>query len=557
MKNKIDNVVIVAGGLNTRMKDLSVFPKILFPMPDYSSILTYDIETFEDKKVYLVINEKYYDMVVNYVDRNNLKLADIIKSTNTDGSANTLKEVKDKLPKKNTLLVWSDLIIESFGILESLLKLTEKDHVIFTQAGEYRFKAFDAKDYKGDRVGIKPIVKPDPDASFAECGNVPGIYFYKEKPDLESIPEDFHNYDYLEYVADFFGYDAETCAVGSNLIEFRDKEKFKEYYTKEREEISIPRFFNTIEIDREKKTLKKTCKNKEYTHLILKEANWYGNVKKIGFKGIPDVKDSSSKFEDDESGKATYASISMELLDGYMTASEYARDHSQKEIKAMVEKIIARAEELHATKKPVEFIDVQEDYEEEFINKVIRRCDSIKHMLINYDRDKLLRLLKKACDILYHKKCKVGFMPNTSYSLIHGDLNGSNVMYNPESGDVKFIDPRGYFGMTKVYGPEDYDFAKILYFISGYDSFNKGKAIYNDWKFEEVLDTWNIPHKLMWWDYWVILGIIWIALAQYIGQDIMKANLAYEHGMKILEEELENSENEEELENSENQGHIE
>jgi hypothetical protein len=52
----------------------------------------------------------------------------------------------------------------------------------------------------------------------------------------------------------------------------------------------------------------------------------------------------------------------------------------------------------------------------------------------------------------------------------------------------------------------------------------------------------------MWWNYWIILGIIWIALAQYIGQDIMKANLAYEHGMKILEEELENSEN---------QGHIE
>jgi len=538
MKNQIENVVIVAGGLNTRMEDLSVFPKILFPLQESSSILAHDIEQFEGKKVYLVINEKYYDMVVNYCLRNSLELEAIIEASNTDGSANTLKEISDKLPDKNTLLVWSDLIMEHFPMLESLAKLTDKEHVIFTQSGLYRFEAVEENDHH--RVAIYPIAPPKPEDEFTVCGNVPGIYFYKNLPDFSKIPENYHNYDYLEFIAEFYSEETELCAVGTNLIEFRDKEKFKEYYTKETREASIPRFFNSIEIDRENKTLTKSCQNPEYTHLIKKEKEWYNKVDRGGFEGVPKIFDIP-----EEEGKA---SIKMELLDGYMTASEYAKGRSKEEIKKMVEKIIDRAEELHATKIPVEFLDVQEDYEEEFINKVIRRCDSIKHMLINYDRDKLERLLTKACSALYHEKCEIGMMPNTTYSLIHGDLNGSNVMYNPSTGDVKFIDPRGYFGHTKIFGPEDYDFAKILYFISGYDTFNKGRAIYNDWEFKPLLDPIDIPRKLMWWYDWIILGIIWIALAQYIGQDIMKANLAYEHGMKILEEELENSEN---------QGHIE
>ena len=539
MKNQIENVVIVAGGLNTRMKDLSVFPKILFPLQESSSILAHDVEQFEGKKVYLVINEKYYDMVVNYCQRNSIELKDIIKTSNTDGSANTLKEISEYLPTENTLLVWSDLIIEHFPLLESLSKLTDRQHVIFTQEGSYRFKAVESNNCCfPHRVAIYPVAPPKPEDETAVCGNVPGIYFYKELPDFSKIPENYHNYDYLEFIAEFYSEDTELCSVGTSLIEFRDREKFKEYYTKDSEEPSIPRFFNTLNIDREKKTLTKTCTNPEYAHLIIKEQNWYGKVKQAGFDGVPKVIGGSNTSDNSK------ASITMELLEGYETASEYSRGKSQEEIKKMIEKIIEKAEELHKHTCPVEFIDVQEDYEEEFINKVFRRCDSIKDMLINYDREKLGRLLAKACSVLYHSKCKIGIMPNTTYSLIHGDLNGSNVMYNPKTEDVKFIDPRGYFGKTKVYGPEEYDFAKILYFISGYDSFNKGRAIYNDWKFEQVLETWNIPDKLMTWYNWIILGIIWIALAQYIGQDIMKANLAYEHGMEILENQLENSENE-------------
>ena len=34
--------------------------------------------------------------------------------------------------------------------------------------------------------------------------------------------------------------------------------------------------------------------------------------------------------------------------------------------------------------------------------------------------------------------------------------------------EIIFIDPRGYFGNTKLYGLKQYDFAKLLFGLSGY-----------------------------------------------------------------------------------------
>ena len=50
-----------------------------------------------------------------------------------------------------------------------------------------------------------------------------------------------------------------------------------------------------------------------------------------------------------------------------------------------------------------------------------------------------------------------------------------------------FIDPRGYFGRSKILGIKEYDLAKILYGISGYDTFNNN----NNFLFSEI----NIAEK--------------------------------------------------------------
>lgn len=59
--------------------------------------------------------------------------------------------------------------------------------------------------------------------------------------------------------------------------------------------------------------------------------------------------------------------------------------------------------------------------------------------------------------------------------VIHGDLCFPNILYDPLSGLIKFIDPRGRFGHAGVHGDPRYDRAKILQSIDGgYDQFIHG-----------------------------------------------------------------------------------
>jgi Phosphotransferase enzyme family len=55
-------------------------------------------------------------------------------------------------------------------------------------------------------------------------------------------------------------------------------------------------------------------------------------------------------------------------------------------------------------------------------------------------------------------------------TVIHGDLCCSNILYDPRTSLIKFIDPRGEFFDEGCYGDPRYDLAKLLHsFHGGYD----------------------------------------------------------------------------------------
>jgi len=57
------------------------------------------------------------------------------------------------------------------------------------------------------------------------------------------------------------------------------------------------------------------------------------------------------------------------------------------------------------------------------------------------------------------------------HSIIHGDFCFANILYSPESGALKLVDPRGAWGTPGIHGDSKYDYAKLLHSISGgYDS---------------------------------------------------------------------------------------
>ena len=519
------NIVIVAGGLGTRFEDLSVFPKILLPTKAYNSLLEQDYEILVngfDNELYLIINEKYYDMTVNYCHVNNINVK-IIKSSNINGSYNTILSVYDQIPHNDVLFVWSDLELTSIGDTFNLID----DDTIFTYPGKYR--------YGIDNGKITHHESYD--------GNIPGIYYIKnlDKYFKKYRLDENTNYDLIDAIKEL-NYDINACEYQGILEEYKDKQTYINHIKRSNSNVEWSfktRFFNMIEPDYSipgEYKIKKWAVDKDYYHLIQKEYDWYQKLKNLDLGDykydmiVPKVYDGMIK---DNTG------FVMSYLENYVPLHSYIKTHNESDVQDIYKTIHLHLNALSKCNKEVDALDFYNDLEKEVLTKVIDRCEKIKYMLLNYKKEDLGLILNKAYSYLLDSAQIVN--NKISYCVCHGDLNGSNILVNPKNKDVKFLDPRGYFGFTTFYGWQDYEYAKLLYCLDGYDDFNNLPQIYG-------IDK---PTRLKWFDkinylnkkkYKVLVGVIWIALAGYISQDIMKANIAYEYGMQMLQESLNENE---------------
>ena len=62
------------------------------------------------------------------------------------------------------------------------------------------------------------------------------------------------------------------------------------------------------------------------------------------------------------------------------------------------------------------------------------------------------------------------------FTIIHGDLNLTNIMYNAKNGKIKLLDPRGKYGKeTFIFGDPSYDIMRIIACVDyGYDTIARG-----------------------------------------------------------------------------------
>jgi hypothetical protein len=113
-----------------------------------------------------------------------------------------------------------------------------------------------------------------------------------------------------------------------------------------------------------------------------------------------------------------------------------------------------------------------------------------------------------------------------------------------------FIDPRGYFGHTELYGDPNYDWAKLYYSVVGnYDQFNLKnfrlgvhadtvdlKVASNGWEsLEEDLFALSGADPLT---IKLLHAVIWLSLTTYAWQDYDSICGAFYNGIYYLEEVL-------------------
>lgn len=108
--------------------------------------------------------------------------------------------------------------------------------------------------------------------------------------------------------------------------------------------------------------------------------------------------------------------------------------------------------------------------------KIKKRYSTIKFIVeelnIKYVNNLSIIPLELILDMIDDKLLKYVNNLNEFYlNPIHGDLQLNNILIK-NNLDIKFIDPRGYFGDSKIYGIKDYDFAKFRFGLTGYSDFD-------------------------------------------------------------------------------------
>lgn len=216
--------------------------------------------------------------------------------------------------------------------------------------------------------------------------------------------------------------------------------------------------FNELMIHGDKIT--KRCKNEYGLSKIKNEIEFY-------------------KFLYENNIKFPMAKVSEFLEDGYVM--EYLEGYEPLyKMKFCIHDVYESLDNLHNSIKR----EVSKDYFIEQLNleidhKIKSRYSLIKDKLSKYDYIKYVNDVKilpfyelldmintEILDIVNDMK-KYYFVP------IHGDCQFNNIL--SDGDDIVFIDPRGYFGESNIFGMRDYDLAKVLFAISGYDEFDSSK----------------------------------------------------------------------------------
>ena len=540
------DVFILAAGIGSRLVKFThdIIPKYLVNI-DNNTGLYYIINYWSKyaNNIYLVINSKYNIITTFYINNiliDHLSKIKIINYDTNDGTAYTINHILNNELRNvkidNLLITWCDLYpIENIDFKKIPESNKNNNIFVFTHGDKCRYK-----------LNKNSIIKE-------ENGNIIGIYYFQNFKHfvLGDYCKNNDIVDYLEMVGTINQFEI------NNIIDYGDEDKLMKYLNNKTDNLLKCRYFNNIDIIDDNKLLKKGINDKG-KEIIKFEKNWYKYISELNNndinKYIPKI---YNLFE---------FAILMEYKKNYIPVYIFLSNCDKNDnesiqtsinnanyniIKITVLKnIINKVKILHSLKKKTEskafFFS---NLKKEIYDKIFERTKIIKDFLNYFGDIKIVNgiYIKSFDEII--EKCKqiittyYDTLDLYEYSIIFGDCQFSNILINPNDiSDIIFIDPRGYFGDSNIYGPVEYDFAKILYAISGYDSFNSKH--FNIKKIDTNLQSLEFEIKGFYYDKNIInkyfnkihktyLVIIWLSLAEYNKNNIWKCLASYYYGLYL------------------------
>ena len=557
------DVIILAAGLGSRVSKYTnnLIPKFLINI-DHNTGLYYIIKYWSkySDNIHLVINSKY-NIITNFYLKTvipdisqNVK---VINYDTNDGTAYTINYLLInkiiEIKNKNLLLTWCDIFPDKKINFKYLYKNTEINKIkrghktitkklksknnttVFVYGNSCRYILNEKNEIINCNTG----------------GNIVGIYYFEnfEIFNLEKYGKPILNEDIVVFLKNISPHI--NSYLLENIIDYGDEEKF-ENITIKNDEIFKCRYFNNIKIVDDNKLFK--CgvdeKGKE---LINIEMNWYKYILNNDNQINNDFKNYIPKIYE----MYDYGFL-MEYKKNYVPLYEYLKnldienENTSKTKTNILENILYKINKLHEINTIKEDKNVfMNNLKMEIYDKIINRKKVIYDLLsyfgtIEYVNgikiDSLENILLKCKNIItqYYNT-----LDNYEYSVIMGDCQFSNILISDTENkqDIIFIDPRGYFGASKIFGPKDYDYAKILYAIYGYDDFNNNNKFIVSFEGENN-NKINIPIKSIGFDKNVLqkhfnklhkayVITIWLSLAEYNKNHIWKCLASYYYGLYL------------------------
>lgn len=234
------------------------------------------------------------------------------------------------------------------------------------------------------------------------------------------------------------------------------------YYTA-RKKFIVTRHFNRIQVDEFANLLTKSSENKPK---LVAEIDWYEGLPPELRWVYPAV-----FATDRDKPSVTMEFVPYPSLDELFLYS----DLHESTWSVVLDKLVRLLRLFNSYKAQVSI----DDYREIYVGKVRTRIEELKRQ-----SDVLRPLLDAPGLTINGRECMSvaqaidgiegvlpGLWKEDDHSIIHGDFCFGNILYSPESGAVKVIDPRGAWGKPGITGDIKYDYAKLLHSISGgYDS---------------------------------------------------------------------------------------
>jgi choline kinase len=561
------DVLILAAGLGSRLAKYThnKIPKYLINLDNNTGlyyIINYWIKY--SNNIYLVIHSNYNLITKFYINNILQEYSEhihIINYDSNDGTAYTLNYIlnnNDLFKKniKNLLITWCDLYPSESFLFKNLPKSDQKNNIyVFTHGNKCRYLLNNEN---------KIIHVPESN------GNILGIFYFQNYSPffLENSCKDNDIVNYLEIIGNIYNYEVK------NIVDYGDEDKLLNIINLKKDSILNCRYFNKITILENNKLFKKgiTEKGKE---LIQIEKKWYEylnsncqkslinniipeiyNFYEYGFimeykKNYIPLYSFFKNYEDSVNILNNNELNNNELNNNELNSEKYIKIAIYNITKITILKnIIDKLSIIHNIEKKNESkISFLSNLKKEIYDKIINRKKIIDPLLNYFGNIKIVNNVEILSFEIILEKCKniltqyYTTLDIYEYSIILGDCQFSNILIDPNNiSNICFIDPRGYFGDSKIFGPIDYDYAKLLYAISGYDKFNAEYFnIINidneknsiEFKIDPIIYDKVIINKYFNKIHKTYLVLIWLSLAEYTKNNIWKSLGSYYYGLYL------------------------